>query len=164
MARDDVNDLEYFRKVPAVAGGLWPGLRNVYFTLKKWSLEKETDPSRLVRKRVVMELNGTLMPGMAGSNAFMSFKPGFYDKIGSEDNKRLVRKALLAIVRSNRYSFMTRVMAAHACADTGVGEAAGEIRKLLGKAKRNSYEEGQLRRALEALDAGKTIYELLSSA
>lgn len=105
----------------------------------KWyrPLQKEKDPQKRLEKELLLELLGVRLGGMASSGAYVSFKKDYYERLASEKEKCDVRKALLRMLRYERYSVSQKVMIASACSDLNVDEAAEEIALVREAAARN---------------------------
>ncbi len=123
-------------------------------------IENEGDPQKKLEKKVLLELRGTLLGGMASSSAYVNFKEFYFDKISSGAEQDEVKVILLKILKCNEYNLNDKVMASFVCSDLAITEAIPEIEKLALTKKDNSIEKIMFERSLESLKIGKSIYEL----
>jgi hypothetical protein len=95
----------------------------------KWYRPMKTmrDPDERLEKKLLFELTGVRYGGMAMSGAYVSFKKDYYDTITSADEKWNIRRALLRMLRSPRYTVSQKEMIAYICSDIGMNEAATDI-------------------------------------
>lgn len=123
--------------------------------------QTEKNLHKRTEKKILLEINGTLLGGMAASGAYTEFKTRYYEKLPNEEEKKLVRDALLRILKSDEYKIREKALTAYVCADILVEGSAIEIEKLLKNAKKGSIEEKEFRYALEALIAQKPISSII---
>ncbi|MBN1473202.1 MAG: hypothetical protein JW914_01175 [Syntrophaceae bacterium] len=124
-------------------------------------VKTEKNLNKRMEKEILLEINGTLLGGMAASGASTEFKTLYYEKLPNEEEKKLVRDALLRILKSDAYKIREKALTAYVCADILVEGAASEVEKLLKNAKTGSIEKEEFRYALEALITQKPISSII---
>jgi hypothetical protein len=124
-------------------------------------VKTENNLYQRIEKKILLEINGTLLGGMAASGAYTEFKTLYYEQLPNEEEKKLVRDALLRILKSDAYKIREKALTAYVCADILVEDAASEVEKLLTNAKKDSIEEKEFRNALEALIVQKPISSII---
>jgi len=124
-------------------------------------IEQEREPQIKLEKKVLLELRGTLLGGMASSTAYMAFKRDYYDKLASISEQENVKNILLQILKSSDYKLSDKIVTAYVCADIVVLDAIPEIEKLVQFAKKGSIDEKMFNRYLEALKIGKSITDVI---
>jgi hypothetical protein len=133
----------------------------IHYWLYIRPVRTENNLHKRIEKKILLEINGTLLGGMSASGAYTEFKTLYYEKLPNEEERKLVRDALLRILKSDVYKIREKALTAYVCADILVEGAASEVEKLLKNAKKGSIEEKEFRNALEALIVQKPISSII---
>jgi hypothetical protein len=83
-------------------------------------LKREKNPQKRLEKRLWIEIAGIGLGGMGSSGAYVMFKTDHYEKLSSEKEKAEVRKVLLSMLKSDKYTVSQKEAIAFVCSDLQV--------------------------------------------
>lgn len=125
----------------------------------KWyrPLRREKDPQKRLEKRLWVQIAGVRLGGMGSSGAYMMFKKDYYEKLSSEGEKAEVRKVLLSMLKSDKYTVFQKEAIAFVSSDLPV-EGSEEDISLVREASVRMMTMKQLAdfKRRERLNQGKT--------
>lgn len=95
----------------------------------KWyrPLKRERDPSKRLELELWVEISGARFGGMSASGAYVTFKSDYYDKLTTEAEQVQVRRVLLSMLRSRKYSVFQKEALAYVCSSLRMEEAARDV-------------------------------------